>query len=175
MGFSRQECWSGLPFPSPGDLSDLLRLQRLLHGQADFLPPSHLRSLRNISYLVSSTLLLLLLLLSIFCLLTVFWGSWFKLIFFLLLQLYIWNGNCAQREMLSSCLLFTVIRKLAQRWMSWFSLQQHTWALCGPGGVGTQPLKPLHLLEPGSLVGGLGRWFLTDWLPSGNKDNNLLY
>ena len=22
MGFSRQECWSGLPFPSPGDLSD---------------------------------------------------------------------------------------------------------------------------------------------------------
>ena len=23
MGFSRQECSSGLPFPSPGDLSDL--------------------------------------------------------------------------------------------------------------------------------------------------------
>ena len=22
MGFSRQECWSGLPFPSPGDLHD---------------------------------------------------------------------------------------------------------------------------------------------------------
>ena len=22
MGFSRQECWSGLPFPPPGDLSD---------------------------------------------------------------------------------------------------------------------------------------------------------
>ena len=22
MGFSRQECWSGLPFPSPGDLTD---------------------------------------------------------------------------------------------------------------------------------------------------------
>ena len=22
MGFSRQECWSGLPYPSPGDLSD---------------------------------------------------------------------------------------------------------------------------------------------------------
>ena len=22
MGFSRQECWSGLPFPSPGDLPD---------------------------------------------------------------------------------------------------------------------------------------------------------
>ena len=21
LGFSRQECWSGLPFPSPGDLS----------------------------------------------------------------------------------------------------------------------------------------------------------
>ena len=23
MGFSKQECWSGLPFPSPGDLPDL--------------------------------------------------------------------------------------------------------------------------------------------------------
>ena len=22
MGFSRQQCWSGLPFPSPGDLPD---------------------------------------------------------------------------------------------------------------------------------------------------------
>ena len=22
IGFSRQECWSGLPFPSPGDLPD---------------------------------------------------------------------------------------------------------------------------------------------------------
>ena len=22
MGFSRQECWSGLPFPSPGDFPD---------------------------------------------------------------------------------------------------------------------------------------------------------
>ena len=22
MGFSRQECWSGVPFPSPGDLLD---------------------------------------------------------------------------------------------------------------------------------------------------------
>ena len=22
MGFSRQDCWSGLPFPSPGDLPD---------------------------------------------------------------------------------------------------------------------------------------------------------
>ena len=22
MGFPRQECWNGLPFPSPGDLSD---------------------------------------------------------------------------------------------------------------------------------------------------------
>ena len=22
MGFCRQECWSGLPFPSPGDLPD---------------------------------------------------------------------------------------------------------------------------------------------------------
>ena len=38
MGFSRQECWSGLPFPSPGDLPD----PGMEHGtpalQADALP-----------------------------------------------------------------------------------------------------------------------------------------
>ena len=38
MGFSRQQCWSGLPFPSPGDLPD----PGLEHGsptlQADTLP-----------------------------------------------------------------------------------------------------------------------------------------
>ena len=41
MGFSRQEYWSGLPFPSPGDLPD----QRIKPGspalQADALPSSH--------------------------------------------------------------------------------------------------------------------------------------
>ena len=36
MGFLRQEHWSGLPFPSPGDL--------LLHLQVDSLPLSHLGS-----------------------------------------------------------------------------------------------------------------------------------
>ena len=36
MGFSRQECWSGFPFPSPGDLPDpgikpgLLHCRRIL-------------------------------------------------------------------------------------------------------------------------------------------------
>ena len=38
MGFSRQECWNGLPFPSPGDLPD----PGIEHGsptlQADDLP-----------------------------------------------------------------------------------------------------------------------------------------
>ena len=33
MGFPRQECWSGLPFPSPGDLPDpgLLHCRQTLH------------------------------------------------------------------------------------------------------------------------------------------------
>ena len=43
-GFPRQEYWSGLPFPSPGDLPGLglnLCLLYLLHWQADSLPLSH--------------------------------------------------------------------------------------------------------------------------------------
>ena len=47
MGLSRQECWSGLPFPSPGDLPDPgIRLGSPAL-QADFLPLSHLGSPKN--------------------------------------------------------------------------------------------------------------------------------
>ena len=35
-GFSRQECWSGLPFPSPGDLPGIEPMSPAL--QADALP-----------------------------------------------------------------------------------------------------------------------------------------
>ena len=38
MGFSRQECWSGLPFPSPGDLPDPGVKPRSPALQADALP-----------------------------------------------------------------------------------------------------------------------------------------
>ena len=38
MGFSRQECWSGLPFPSPGDLRDPGVEPRSPALQADALP-----------------------------------------------------------------------------------------------------------------------------------------
>ena len=42
MGFSRQEYWSGLPCPSPGDLADpgskLAFLTSNLHSQAGSLP-----------------------------------------------------------------------------------------------------------------------------------------
>ena len=41
MGFSRQEYWSGLPCPSPGDLADpgvKLHLLNLLHWQGGSLP-----------------------------------------------------------------------------------------------------------------------------------------
>ena len=47
MRFSRQEYWSGLPFPPPEDLLNPginLRLLHLLHWQADSLPLSHLGS-----------------------------------------------------------------------------------------------------------------------------------
>ena len=38
MGFSRQKCWSGLPFPSPGDLLDPGIEPRSPTLQADTLP-----------------------------------------------------------------------------------------------------------------------------------------
>ena len=41
MGFSKQEYWSGLPFPPKGDLpvqGSNPRLLHLLHRQADSLP-----------------------------------------------------------------------------------------------------------------------------------------
>ena len=41
MGFSRQEYWSGLPFPSPGDLPDPILNLNLLHWQVDSLSLSH--------------------------------------------------------------------------------------------------------------------------------------
>ena len=41
MGFSRQEHWSGLPFPFPGDLPDPGSHLHLLHWQADSLSLSH--------------------------------------------------------------------------------------------------------------------------------------
>ena len=39
MGFSRQEYWSGLPFPSPGDLPDLGIEPESPTLQVDFLLP----------------------------------------------------------------------------------------------------------------------------------------
>ena len=45
MGFPRQEYWSGLPCPSPGDLSDPRIKPTFLDWRADPLPLSHLGSL----------------------------------------------------------------------------------------------------------------------------------
>ena len=44
MGFSRQECWSELPFPSPGDLPDpgIERGSAALQADASSEPPGKL-------------------------------------------------------------------------------------------------------------------------------------
>ena len=44
MGFPRQESWSGLPFPPPGDLPNPGIEPRSPELQADSLPLNHLRS-----------------------------------------------------------------------------------------------------------------------------------
>ena len=41
MGFPRQESWSGLPFPSPGDLLDTGIEPEAPAWQVDSLPLSH--------------------------------------------------------------------------------------------------------------------------------------
>ena len=43
MGFSRQECWSGLPFPSPGDLPNPGIEPRFPALQADTLSSAHMK------------------------------------------------------------------------------------------------------------------------------------
>ena len=50
MGFSRQEYWSGWPFPSPGALPNPGMKPNLLHWQADSLlsePPGKLKYPEN--------------------------------------------------------------------------------------------------------------------------------
>ena len=50
MGLSRQEYWSGLPFPSPGDLLDPGIRPGYPASQADALPPELQRE-THISYI----------------------------------------------------------------------------------------------------------------------------
>ena len=49
MGFSRQEYWSGLPFPSPGDLPDPRIEPRSPALQADAFPNCHFLSYTQVS------------------------------------------------------------------------------------------------------------------------------
>ena len=52
MGFPRQECWSGLPFPSPGDLPNPGIETASPAVQVDSLPLSHLGSPDSYYYLL---------------------------------------------------------------------------------------------------------------------------
>ena len=56
MGFARQEYWSGLPFPSPGDLPDPGIKPESSASQADALPsepPGKLKSTDFVAWLVT--------------------------------------------------------------------------------------------------------------------------
>ena len=53
MKFSRQEYWSGLPFPSPGDLLDPAIEPRSLTLQADSLPSEPPGKLNNIISMIN--------------------------------------------------------------------------------------------------------------------------
>ena len=56
MGFSRKEYWSGLPFPSPGDLSDPGIQPKSLALRAVSLTPSHQGSPMVVYIYVNDTL-----------------------------------------------------------------------------------------------------------------------
>ena len=51
MGFSRQECWSGLPFPFPGDLPDPGMEPRSPALQADSLPTEPPREVSDLYFI----------------------------------------------------------------------------------------------------------------------------
>ena len=53
MGFSRQERWSGLPFPSPGDLPDQESNPDLLHCRQILYHLSHQGRLVDLKYYFS--------------------------------------------------------------------------------------------------------------------------
>ena len=55
MGFSKQEYWSGLPFPSPGDLPDPGIKPRSPALQADALPSEPPGKPRSFWYTISKT------------------------------------------------------------------------------------------------------------------------
>ena len=57
MGFSRQEYWSGLPFPSPGDLPDprIMRNAGLEEAQAGI--KNAARNTNNLRYADDTTLM----------------------------------------------------------------------------------------------------------------------
>ena len=48
--FSRQEYWSGLPFPSPGDLPDPVIEPGFTVLQADSLPSVRIKNLRAVKH-----------------------------------------------------------------------------------------------------------------------------
>ena len=54
MDFSKQEYWSGLPFPSPGIFQTQGSNLNLLHWQLDSLPLSHQGSIVHSGYSVSA-------------------------------------------------------------------------------------------------------------------------
>ena len=54
MDFSKQEYWSGLPFPSPGIFQTQGSNPNLLHWQVDSLPLSHQGSMVHSGYSVSA-------------------------------------------------------------------------------------------------------------------------
>ena len=56
MGFSRQEYWSGLPFPSPGDLPDLGIKPRSPTFQADALTSAPPKTALKNEFLLKSKL-----------------------------------------------------------------------------------------------------------------------
>ena len=52
MGFSRQECWGGLPFPSPGDLPHPGIEPRSPTLQEDALPSEPPGKLKRLGYAI---------------------------------------------------------------------------------------------------------------------------
>ena len=101
MGFSRQEHWNGLPFPSPGDLPDPGTEPVSPTWQAAFLPLNHLGSPMNIF----RQILIFFVCADLLCGVVIITYSFRAFLVLFILRPFLWCCKCLANIIFHSCLI----------------------------------------------------------------------